>query len=120
MVHFGKRLRRLRGDRSQKEVASELGMPQTTLSTLENQDAVPRGEVLEKLAQYYGVPVTYFYPSNSVKVTPTAKTWLKKLGDSTEGRDTVAMHGAPDLDEETKEKIARKIRQKLAETTHKH
>jgi len=46
MENFGERLRRLRGDRSQKEVATKLGLPVTTLSSLENQDTIPRGEVL--------------------------------------------------------------------------
>ena len=116
MEHFGKRLRRLRGDRSQKEVAGDLAMPQTTLSTLENQEAVPRGEVVERLAMFYNVPVAYFYPSSPAKVTQAANALLKSLKKPTRGEDTVATHAALVLDEETKQKIAEKIKQKLAET----
>ena len=43
MPKFGELLRRLRGDRSQREVADELGMPVTTLSTLENQEPSREG-----------------------------------------------------------------------------
>src|SRR5579871_4744083 len=65
---------RLRGSRTQKEVASLLEMPVTTLSTLENQEAVPRGSVLKRLADFYGVPLNYFYaaPSAEMKATDTA------------------------------------------------
>ena len=116
MEHFGKRLRRLRGDRSQKEVASEVGMPQTTLSTLENQEAVPRGEVVERLAKFYNVPVAYFYPSPPARATQAASAWLKSLKQPARGEDTVATHATLVLDEETKQKIAERIKQKLAKT----
>jgi putative transcriptional regulator len=119
MKHFGKQLRRLRGERSQKEVANELGMPQTTLSTLENQDSVPRGDMLEKLAQYFAVPVTYFYPSQPAKPTASTKNWLRTLQKSSEGRDTVVLHGPPDVDERTKDQISQKIREKLEEAQNK-
>ncbi len=118
MEHFGKRLRRLRGERSQKEVASDLEMPQTTLSTLENQEAVPRGEVVERLAKFYNVPVAYFYPSRPA--THAARAWLKSLKEPAEGEDTVATHATTVLDEGTKQKIAERIKQKLAETEDQH
>ena len=47
-MDFGSRLRRLRGTRTQKQVAADLQMPITTLSTLENQQAVPRGVMLKR------------------------------------------------------------------------
>ena len=58
MAHFGERLRLLRGRRSQKRVAEELQIPPTTLSTLENQENLPRGEMLQKLTNYFGVQVS--------------------------------------------------------------
>ncbi len=78
MPNFGEILRRLRNNRSQREVASELKMPVTTLSTLENQGSVPRGSVLKKLADYYGVSVAYFYVASPSEMKPSgaARAWL--------------------------------------------
>lgn len=112
MEKFGDRLRLLRGQRSQRAIARELGMPVTTLSTLENQDAVPRGAVLRKLAEFYKVPLSYFYESSSMelKSTDAARAWLHKLREYPQGKDTIATQANFDLDEQTKQKIAEKLR----------
>jgi transcriptional regulator with XRE-family HTH domain len=122
MNSFGERLRRLRGNRSQKEVAALLGIPQTTLSTLENQVSVPRGGVLKMLAEQFHVPVTYFFPQEppTVLATEKAKALLDSLRRSAEqGKPTVAMHTNPgegcEFDEEAKQLVADKIH-KLAKT----
>lgn len=119
MENFGQRLRRLRGQRSQKEVATEMGLPQTTLSTLENQDTIPRGEVLQKLAEYYKVPIDYFYKSHSgeTKASDSAKAWLRQLREPIKGKTTIAAQSGVPLDETVREKIAERIRQKYAETS---
>jgi transcriptional regulator with XRE-family HTH domain len=80
MENFGQRLRNLRGGRSQREVASALGMPATTLSTLENQESVPRGEVLQKLAEHFKVPLSYFFrtPDSEPKVNAAALDWWQR------------------------------------------
>ena len=114
MENFGERLRRLRGNQTQKEVARALNIPQTTLSTLENQPGIPRGEVLERLAAYFRVPVAYFYPQRSEPsvASERAKDFVRSLRqDSPEARDTIATHASPDevFDDETKQLIAEKI-----------
>src|SRR5208283_3518682 len=108
--------------RSQKEIAGLLGMPQTTLSTLENQVTVPRGEVLRTLAEHFRVPVAYFYPQEppSVVATERAKALLDSIRHSREEtRATVATHTNPSddigLGEEAKRLIADKIH-KIAKT----
>jgi transcriptional regulator with XRE-family HTH domain len=67
---FGDKLRDLRKhlNKSQVEVVDELRrlfpemrISQTALSALELRPTAPRGDVLDMLVQYYGVPVTYFY-----------------------------------------------------------
>jgi transcriptional regulator with XRE-family HTH domain len=67
---FGSKLRDLRKrlGKSQVEVVNELRrlfpemrISQTALSALELRPTAPRGDVLDKLAQYYGVVETYFY-----------------------------------------------------------
>jgi len=122
MEKFGQRLRRLRGEHSQKEVAADLGIAVTTLSTLENQDSVPRGEVLQKVAEYYKVPISYFYKSmpKELKASDSAHAWLHKLREPARGKETVATQASILVDEKTKEKIAERMRQRHAKvSTHK-
>src|SRR5271157_359738 len=121
MKHFGERLRRLRGDRSQKAVAEALGMPQTTLSSLEKQTAIPRGDTLKRLADFFGVPITYFY-TQELKPSETAKDWLTELRSEAKVRDTIAAHSATPLDPGVRDSIAsklRKLKERLdAEASH--
>jgi transcriptional regulator with XRE-family HTH domain len=111
---FGELLRRLRGSRSQKQVAADLEMPITTLSTLENQSLAPRASVLKRFADYYGVPLSYFYPPQATQMTPsdTARAWLQSLRDAPTEPDTIAFHGPPEYPDEIKKQFAAKIRQK--------
>jgi transcriptional regulator with XRE-family HTH domain len=111
---FGELLRRLRGSRSQRDVAAELGMPVTTLSTLENQDTPPRGSVLKKLADHFGVPISYFYslPTSEMRTSDTAKEWLLSLKQKQVQKDALATHAPPEYPEDVKRQFAEKIRQK--------
>ena len=118
MPDFGQLLRRLRGGRSQREVAAELQMPVTTLSTLENQQSVPRGTVLKKLAGYYGVSVSYFYSSSATEMKPTgaASAWLQTVRRDSNVKETIATYAQPDdYSEETTTKIAEKIAEEVDE-----
>jgi transcriptional regulator with XRE-family HTH domain len=112
MVNFGQRLRRLRSNRSQKEVADALKMPPTTLSTLEGQENIPRGEVLQKLADFFRVPVTYFYsdPQPPTRGTDAARQYLKRLQQPVHAAETVATQSNVILDEGTKKKLAELIK----------
>lgn len=114
--HFGKRLRRLRGERSQREIAAELGIPTTTLSSLEQQESIPRGAMLQRLCDHFGVPVDYFFPSEP-KATPTARQWLKELRElQFDVRPTIATHSAMDFDENVKAEFAKHLRTKIVGT----
>jgi transcriptional regulator with XRE-family HTH domain len=119
MPNFGELLRRLRGGRPQREVAADLGMPVTTLSTLENQQSVPRGPVLKKLASYYGVSVTYFYQTTGSEMKPSnsAREWLDYLRGRPPVKDTIATHAPPEYPEEIKKQFAEKIREKRDAST---
>jgi len=131
MPKFGELLRRLRGNRSQREVAADLQMPVTTLSTLENQESIPRGPVLKKFAGYYGVSLAYFYTGSGseVRSTGAASAWLqtvRKGVDVPHAKETIATYASADFSEDFKNKIADKIAQKLSEkksankTSHGH
>lgn len=54
---IGEKLRKLRGDRSQAEVAKALGITQAALSAYETGIRIPRDELKIKLAAYYGVTI---------------------------------------------------------------
>jgi transcriptional regulator with XRE-family HTH domain len=116
MENFGERLRKLRGDRPQKDIAAQLGIPTTTLSTMENQDTIPRGEVLRKLAECYKVPIIYFYETDSpqVRSSDAAHAWLQSLREPSVGKDIVATQSNTQLDNETLEKIAERMRSRRA------
>lgn len=121
MPEFGDLLRRLRGNRSQREVATELEMPVTTLSTLENQASVPRGPVLKKLSEYYDVPPTYFYSGSALRMKPSesARDWLALVRSDTDSKETIATYAGPDFPDSLKAKLAEKIRErKHAKITH--
>lgn len=50
---IGSRLRMLRGNKRSKQVASDLGIPQSTLSMYEQGKRMPRDEIKIKIAKYY-------------------------------------------------------------------
>ena len=114
MPGFGELLRRLRGTRSQRDVAADLAMPVTTLSTLENQESVPRGPVLKRLADYYGVQLTYFYPPTASEMKPSdpAREWLRSLSHKSIDQEVIATYAPPDYPDAVKKQFAQKIRQK--------
>jgi transcriptional regulator with XRE-family HTH domain len=119
MEQFGEKLRRLRGETAQKVVAEALEMPQTTLSSLEKQKSIPRGDVLKKLAGYFKVPVEYFYDEPGRGKSEAAIAWLEQLKGDVKGRETIAMHSSARLDPETAERVAARMREKHNETSNK-
>lgn len=114
MATFGELLRRLRGQLSQRRVAEDLKMPVTTLSSLEHREGVPRGTVLKKLADYYGVPLGYFYSPSASEMRPScaAKAWLQAVREQSDAKETVATHAPPGYPDEVRDLIARRIREK--------
>lgn len=50
---IGERLKRLRGDRTLKEVSECVGISESALSMYENGARIPRDEIKIKLANYY-------------------------------------------------------------------
>jgi DNA-binding XRE family transcriptional regulator len=54
---IGARLRELRGDRSQQEIANAIGVEVMTISNYERGERVPNDENKIKLANYFGKTV---------------------------------------------------------------
>lgn len=53
---------KLRGDKSQNEVASAIGISQKTLSALETGARNPSVELMKKIQQYFGVSMIEIFP----------------------------------------------------------
>lgn len=52
-------------------VGNEIGIAKTTISYWrKKQDILPKPEVLSKLSEYFGVPVSYFLGETEIKNTP--------------------------------------------------
>ena len=54
---FGKRLRELRGARTQKEIGDAVGVGANTISMYESGERTPSDKIKVKLAQFFGVSV---------------------------------------------------------------
>ena len=56
-------LRGLRGDRTQEQVAADIGITKSAYAMYEQDRRIPRDEIKVMIAQYFGVSVTeIFYP----------------------------------------------------------
>ena len=74
------RLRELRGDRPQKDVARSLGMTQPTYARYEKGDREPDLETLKTIAIYFGVTSDWLLGLTDVKVgNPRAEEAERKL-----------------------------------------
>ena len=56
-MSFGKTLRKLRGDRTQEEIAREIGITKSSWAMYERGERVPRDEIKIQIARYFGVTV---------------------------------------------------------------
>ncbi len=54
-------LKRLRGNKTRQEVAEACGITARALKSYELGDRIPRDDVKQKLANYYGESVTYLF-----------------------------------------------------------
>ena len=54
---FGEKLRKLRGEKSQDEMAKELDITKSSLTMYERNERIPRDEVKVKIAKHFGVSV---------------------------------------------------------------
>lgn len=60
----GDKLRELRGEKTQSEVAKAVEISDSALSAYEQNDRVPRDEVKVRLARYYGKTVQEIFFAN--------------------------------------------------------
>lgn len=65
------RLIAARGEKSRMEVAKSLGISYSALSMYESGERIPRDEVKEMLAEYYGLSVGFLFFGEKVHDTCT-------------------------------------------------
>lgn len=61
----GAKLRELRGDKTQQDVADGIGITKSALAMYERDERVPRDEVKKRIADYYGVSILFLFFNGS-------------------------------------------------------
>ena len=56
-MSFGKTLRKLRGNRTQEEIARNIGITKSSWAMYEREERVPRDEIKIQITRYFGVTV---------------------------------------------------------------
>lgn len=56
-MSFGKTLRKLRGDKTQDEIAQDIGITKSSWAMYEREERVPRDEVKIQIARHFGMTV---------------------------------------------------------------
>lgn len=56
-MSVGKKLRELRGSRTQDEISKELGITKSSYAMYERDERVPRDEVKVRISNFFGVSV---------------------------------------------------------------
>lgn len=56
-MSFGKNLRKLRGDKTQDEIAQDIGITKSSWAMYEREERVPRDEVKIQIAKHFGMTV---------------------------------------------------------------
>ncbi len=61
----GAKLKALRGDKTQQEVAEGIGITKSALAMYERDERIPRDEVKIRIAEYFGVSLLYLFFNGS-------------------------------------------------------
>ena len=72
--HFGRKVKELRekNNLSMEQLAKQLGVTKSRINMWENSGTIPRGDVLVKLANEFGVSTDYLLGNNSeTAISPT-------------------------------------------------
>lgn len=63
---IGETLIKLRGDKTQEEVAKAVGVTKSAISMYENNERIPRDEIKRKMAAYFNVSVEKIFFAEKV------------------------------------------------------
>ncbi|MEJ9210086.1 helix-turn-helix domain-containing protein [Bacillus smithii] len=122
---IGDRLKKLRGKRSQEEVAQKIGISRARLSHYETGRSDPDPEVIKKLADFYGVTTDYLLgktddpnlvsgdlPKLTEKDEKDIAKKLRAIADELASGTGLAFDGEP-LDDATRELVLEQIESNL-------
>lgn len=68
-----------RGNRSRPRVAKDLGITPQGLGMIERGERVPRLPLMQRISDYYGKPIDYFFGSNGDETFPKQRSRKKKI-----------------------------------------
>lgn len=63
-MSIGTKLKALRGNKTQKKVAADLGITKSALAMYERDERVPRDEIKVRIAEYYGESIQSLFYAN--------------------------------------------------------
>lgn len=121
---IGERLKKLRGKKSQEEVAQQIGISRARLSHYETGRSEPDSETLKTIAKFYNVSVDYLLfghqqdrynqslPDLTKKDEKDIAKKLENILESMESDTALSFDGEP-MDEETKELVRAAIENNL-------
>jgi transcriptional regulator with XRE-family HTH domain len=81
-IAVGDKLRKMRGSKLQSEVAAALGISTSAVTMYETGERVPRDEIKEKFAKYYGTTVGALFFNEKVH-----SSWPSALDTERSGGD---------------------------------
>ena len=73
-MSVGKKLRELRGSRTQDEISKELGITKSSYAMYERDERVPRDEVKVRISNFFGVSVQELFLCEIVSIKDTARS----------------------------------------------
>lgn len=108
-MNIGEKIKQLRNERklSMRELGEKLGISHAHISKMESGVNSPSMDLLEKLAKYFDIDVTYFF-LNEDTFTNTEKDLLSERDlslESLKGNYNLEIDGKPATDEEIEEMI---------------
>lgn len=97
---LGKRLKRLRGKRTQREIAVALGISRARYSHYENDHVQPDHELLQKMASLYGETIDFLIGGIKTKNVKESEYTLsesefERIVREIEDEEGIILHGNP-------------------------
>ncbi|MEZ2715385.1 helix-turn-helix domain-containing protein [Niallia circulans] len=81
---LGDRLKKLRGNKSQEEVAERIGISRARYSHYETERSQPDFETLKKLSDYFNVSIDYLVTGENGKSPSSDEFWKEILDPETQ------------------------------------
>jgi transcriptional regulator with XRE-family HTH domain len=107
-VLLGKRLKKLRGKRTQQEIANMLNIARARYSHYENEHVQPDNELLQKMADIYNVSIDYLVGRTddpNLTMSEEARSFVDKLELTDEEfikNNTITIDGIPLTEDQIK------------------